>query len=178
MLKVKLKTQCFGDSISPHLQVRKEENTHSIGPDKQNYSKFLRIVFSVGPYCVGASLFVYQRTGANPVVLITLETQDGRQSLKSELLQMWYTIMRILQNWSEESVSNSSFDVDINNFDCNSKCVTVVIVSIHANYKFVRSALFWYITRCRVVIVYHTTLRTILEECRSRQHCGRSLKSI
>jgi hypothetical protein len=98
VLKVKLKTQYVGDSISPHLQVKEEENTHSIGLDKQCYSRLLGIVLSVGPYCIGASIFVYLRLGANTVVLIALETQDGRQSLKSESLQMWYTIMRILQN--------------------------------------------------------------------------------
>jgi hypothetical protein len=39
------------------------------------------------------------------------------------------------------------------------------------------SALFWDITRRRLVIVYHTTQRNIPEERRTHQHRGASLKS-
>jgi hypothetical protein len=45
-------------------------------------------------------------------------------------------------------------------------------------WRHLRSALFWDITRSRVVNVYHTTPRNIPEECRSNQHRGRSLKSM
>jgi len=82
MFKVKLKTQCLVDSILSHLQVKKEGNTNLIWPIKQSYSTLLGTVVYVGPYVISASQIIYLKTGANPVVLITLQMQDDGQ--KSE----------------------------------------------------------------------------------------------
>jgi len=57
-------------------------NTHLIWPIKQSYSTLLGTVVSVGPYVISASQIIYLKTGANPVVLITLQMQDDGQ--KSE----------------------------------------------------------------------------------------------
>jgi hypothetical protein len=93
-------------------------------------------VVSVGPYVISASLIIYLKTGSNPVVLITLQMQDDRLFLSEERNKA--NVIYHYEN-PTELISGISFDVDVNNFDCNSKCVATVIVRILANFKFMIS---------------------------------------